>query len=115
MGHFLGQNWCDRMRDSIKANCLVSTPIPSKVLAILSDEGFDLHFCPQGRNQCSHQFLNWWQQLSTGQLHLDGFESLTNPMQIKIPTTFVVGILMAEDEGFEPPQTESESGVLPLH
>ena len=22
---------------------------------------------------------------------------------------------MAEDEGFEPPQTESESGVLPLH
>jgi len=23
--------------------------------------------------------------------------------------------LMAEDEGFEPPQTESESGVLPLH
>ena len=24
-------------------------------------------------------------------------------------------ILMAEDEGFEPPQTESESGVLPLH
>ena len=23
--------------------------------------------------------------------------------------------LVAEDEGFEPPQTESESGVLPLH
>ena len=22
---------------------------------------------------------------------------------------------LAEDEGFEPPQTESESGVLPLH
>ena len=22
---------------------------------------------------------------------------------------------VAEDEGFEPPQTESESGVLPLH
>ena len=35
--------------------------------------------------------------------------------KIKIPTTDVVGILMAEDEGFEPPQTESESGVLPLH
>ena len=28
-----------------------------------------------GENYCSHQFLNWWQQLSTGQLHLDGFES----------------------------------------
>ena len=25
------------------------------------------------------------------------------------------GFLLAEDEGFEPPQTESESGVLPLH
>ena len=32
---------------------------------------------PPGRNQCSHQFLNWWQQLSTGQLHLDGFESIS--------------------------------------
>ena len=27
--------------------------------------------------------------------------------------TTTVGL--AEDEGFEPPQTESESGVLPLH
>ena len=25
------------------------------------------------------------------------------------------GVFMAEDEGFEPPRTESESGVLPLH
>ena len=25
------------------------------------------------------------------------------------------GYSLAEDEGFEPPQTESESGVLPLH
>ena len=25
------------------------------------------------------------------------------------------GDFLAEDEGFEPPQTESESGVLPLH
>jgi len=39
------------------------------------DGGFDLHFCPLGKNKCSHQFLNWWQQLSTGQLHLEGFES----------------------------------------
>ena len=34
---------------------------------------------------------------------------------MKNPTTDVVGFSMAEDEGFEPPQTESESGVLPLH
>ena len=32
----------------------------------------------------------------------------------KIPRTDVLGILAA-DEGFEPSQTESESGVLPLH
>ena len=32
-------------------------------------------------------------------------------------TTFrrKLSFLLAEDEGFEPPQTESESGVLPLH
>ena len=29
--------------------------------------------------------------------------------------TNVMSFLLAEDEGFEPPQTESESGVLPLH
>ena len=52
--------------------------------------------------------------MSTGHLHLDEFESLS-PNNIKSPTTEVVGLFMAEDEGFEPPQTESESGVLPLH
>ena len=65
-----------------------------------------------GENQRNHQFLNWWQQMSTGHLHLDGFES-----HLKIKTRYPHGYLvfMAEDEGFEPPQTESESGVLPLH
>ena len=30
---------------------------------------------PAGNNLYgSHQFLNWWQQMSTGHLHLDGFE-----------------------------------------
>ena len=50
--------------------------------------------------------------MSTGHLHLNGFES-----QPKIKTRYPDGYLvfMAEDEGFEPPQTESESGVLPLH
>jgi len=38
--------------------------------------GLDLHFCPLGKNCCSHQCLHWWQQGSTGALHLDGFESL---------------------------------------
>ena len=31
------------------------------------------------------------------------------------PPDWVAFIFLAEDEGFEPPQTESESGVLPLH
>ena len=43
---------------------------------LAEDEGLDLHFCPQGKNKCSHQFLNWWQQHATGMLHLDRFESL---------------------------------------
>ena len=30
-------------------------------------------------NHGSHQFLNRWQQMSTGHLHLDGFESHTLP------------------------------------
>ena len=42
-----------------------------------------------------------------------GFESLVQ-MPIKKPHLWC-GFLLAEDEGFEPPQTESESGVLPLH
>ena len=25
-----------------------------------------MHFCPSGRNKCSHQFLNWWQRYATG-------------------------------------------------
>ena len=35
-------------------------------------------------------------------------------VSIKKPRTDVLGFLAA-DEGFEPSQTESESGVLPLH
>ena len=65
-----------------------------------------------GKNQGSHQFLNWWQQMPTGHLHLDGFKS-----QFCQQKNHAIwrGFLLAEDEGFEPPQTESESGVLPLH
>ena len=35
--------------------------------------------------------------------------------QIKDATQMGGVFVLAEDEGFEPPQTESESGVLPLH
>ena len=65
-----------------------------------------------GKNQGSHQFLNWWQRYATGISHLDGFESHPKT-KTRYPDGYLV--FMAEDEGFEPPQTESESGVLPLH
>ena len=42
------------------------------------------------------------------------FESAT-PVKRKSTTQLGGAFLLAEDEGFEPPQTESESGVLPLH
>ena len=76
------------------------------------DEGFDCRFA-KGKSYGSHQFLNWWQQLSPGQLHLDGFESQSMANKKRHPNGW--RFLLAEDEGFEPPQTESESGVLPLH
>ena len=44
--------------------------------ALPSPPRIDLHFCPLGRNDCSHQCLHWWQQVSTGHLHLDGFDSV---------------------------------------
>ena len=34
---------------------------------------------------------------------------------LKIPDRICGRGFLAEDEGFEPPRTESESGVLPLH
>ena len=52
--------------------------------------------------------------VATGISHLDGFESLTNSnKKCRYPNGYLH--FLAEDEGFEPPQTESESGVLPLH
>jgi len=37
--------------------------------------GLDLHFAPAEQNYSSHQCLHWWQRVSTGHSHLDGFES----------------------------------------
>ena len=52
------------------------------------------------------------EQSLTGALHSDGFEH-SPKIKTRYPNGYLV--FMAEDEGFEPPQTESESGVLPLH
>ena len=37
------------------------------------------------------------------------------PLMQKTHCNLTTTVGLAEDEGFEPPQTESESGVLPLH
>ena len=51
-------------------------------------------------------------QPSTGRLHLIG--SNPHPLLTR-KARLLACFLLTEDEGFEPPQTESESGVLPLH
>ena len=43
------------------------------------------------RNNCSHQFLNWWQQVSTGHLHLNGFESHHRPKAKQKPSPLGLG------------------------
>ena len=45
----------------------------------------------------------------------DWFDPIPNPPVKRKATPYGVAFFLAEDEGFEPPQTESESGVLPLH
>ena len=45
---------------------------------------------------------------------MKGSTPFQNPI-IKKADTHLGICFLAEDEGFEPPQTESESGVLPLH
>ena len=64
----------------------------------------------------------WWfrhlaggKQRSTRALYLIGSNPIPNPLAKRKATPYGVAFLLAEDEGFEPPQTESESGVLPLH
>ena len=42
----------------------------------METNGLDLHFLPMAENNCSHQGLHWWQQQSTGLLHINGFESI---------------------------------------
>ena len=111
---------------------------------MMEDEGFDLLFALWGKNKgnCSHvrrsllqpkwtcahthpgAFTSPWilpraKKVSTGHFFYLAcgkaalFESLTSTKRKTTP--YGVVFFLAEDEGFEPPQTESESGVLPLH
>jgi len=47
--------------------------------------GLDLHFLPLAENRGSNQFLNWLQQVSTGRLHLDGFDSQSRHEKMGYP------------------------------
>ena len=84
-------------------------------LFIAEDEGFDLHFLPGGEK------ILVLSPSSRGQADVHRTSALGSVRisrthyNIKSPTVGTVELFMAEDEGFEPPQTESESGVLPLH
>ena len=93
----------------------------------MTDEGFELHFYYNPNWLPFTPILgalgNQWILPRAKKCPPDTFYTsastgvaLSNPIQCKkSPTTKVVGDFLAEDEGFEPPQTESESGVLPLH
>ena len=65
--------------------------------------GIDLHFLflLEKENNCSHQFLNWWQQVSTGHLHLDGFDSVFLTHK-KRETLLRVSLFLVPATGIEP-------------
>ena len=64
-------------------------------------------------NVCVHRKCNTIQMIAFFIYGCGG--SNPNPNAKKSPIAYAIGDFLAEDEGFEPPQTESESGVLPLH
>ena len=82
--------------------------------AFLAEEGgSDLHFLPCGKRR--KDSLRQAVASNSPPDCCDCILRIPHHSKIKNPPTDVVGFLMAEDEGFEPPRTESESGVLPLH
>ena len=80
-----------------------------------TDEGFDLHFDPTGIK------IKVWPPSrpaasNSPQDCCIGWVRIPRPKAKKKSPSFRMSFsFLAEDEGFEPPQTESESGVLPLH
>ena len=71
-------------------------------------------FFPSGKEHIGrHQFLNWCQQMSTGHLHVNGFDSLLN-FQKKMDTV-KVSIFLEQDTGVEPAFTAWEAVVLPIY
>ena len=109
--------------DKIKSHT-IWVQLPGQRIFI-EDEGFDEILVSLGQAPkrwmrdsreswcCRHQAGG--KQMSTRQLHLIGSNPIPNPLIKRKATPNGVAFFLAEDEGFEPPQTESESGVLPLH
>ena len=98
---------------SLRTGAALSNPSPAKGkptpfgvgFFLAEDEGFDLIMVspPSSRRRATVR-------------RTVAFKYVRIPIRCKKhPTTNAVGCFLAEDEGFEPPQTESESGVLPLH
>ncbi len=79
------------------------------------DEGFDLHFHSLQGMKIKVLPPSSRRQAALVRTAFNLFESLSLFSANKKDHPFGWSFLLAEDEGFEPPQTESESGVLPLH
>ena len=58
-------------------------------------------FSKKKENRRSHQFLNWWQQVSTGHLHLNGFDSVSLTHK-KRETLLRVSLFLVPATGIEP-------------
>ena len=74
-----------------------------------------MHFLPcWEENNGSHQCLHWWQQMSTGHLHINGFDSLSLTSKKK---RHPLGCLffLEQDTGVEPAFTAWEAVVLPIY
>ena len=58
-------------------------------------------FLKKKENRRSHQFLNWWQQVSTGHLHLNRFDSVSLTHK-KRETLLRVSLFLVPATGIEP-------------
>ena len=67
-----------RCKDHNLRNVHLSIHFAAKIWLASLDSIYIFAF---GENYGCHQFLNWWQQQSTGLLHLDGFESALKKRQ----------------------------------
>ena len=97
------------MRDSI---CLFIPFWERHIMIDTNPQAYRLHL---GINGFSHGLTNCPPDSLLPRLRRGRPLESATPVKRKSTTRLGGAFLLAEDEGFEPPQTESESGVLPLH